>query len=182
MTEFVNVFAASYQVEDDPSRPVGERTHDFVAPGVSELSPAVEIAVTPATGGTWHGRFFGNHHGPNVVVNGPSPDVLVVVAAGVAYVVPVGSPSDCHVLPNWPVRSIHYAPHLGLVLLADFTGVAALGEGGAVRWEAKDLVSDGFTDVRLAQSTLVVGGYVAPEARDVETTLDLATGEVLDRR
>lgn len=182
MTEFVKEFAANYQVEDDPSQPVGERSFDFVATGVSELSPVVEVLVTPASGGTWHGRFFGNYEGPNVVVNGPSPDVLVVVAAGVAYVVPVDSPSDYRALPTWPVRSIHCAPLLGLVLLVDFTGVTALGEGGAVRWEAKDLVSDGFTSVRLAASTLVLGGYVAPEGRDVETTLDLATGAVLDRR
>ncbi|MCL3862096.1 hypothetical protein [Actinotalea sp. K2] len=182
MTEFVNLFAASYQVDDDPSRPVGERTFDFVTTGVAELAPAVEITITPATGDTWHGRFFGNYDGPNVVVNGPSPDVLVVVAAGVAYVVPVGSPPDYRALPAWPVRSVHCALPVGLVLLVDFTGVTALGEGGVVRWEAKDVVSDGFTDVLVTPSTVVVGGYVAPEARDVETTLDLATGAVVDRR
>ncbi len=182
MTEFVSVFAANYQVEDDPSLPVGERSYDFVAAGVSELSPVVEITVTPVAGSSWHGRFFGNYEGPNVVVSGPSPDVLVVVAAGVGYVVPVGSPSEYHALPMWPVRSIHCAPLLDLVLLADFTDVAALGEGGAVRWEVKDLVSDGFTDILLGASTVAVKGYVAPEGRDVETTIDLATGAVLDRK
>lgn len=182
LTNYVTAFSASYQVEDDPSLPVGERDYDFASTGVSQLSPAVEITVTPAAGSVWHGRFFGNYQGPNVVVNGPGPDVLTVVAAGVAYVVPVGSPSDYHVLPTWPVRSVHCAPLLGLVLLVDFTDVVALGEGGVVRWDVKNIVSDGFTEVLLVASTLVVRGYVAPEGRDVETTLDLATGAVLDRK
>jgi hypothetical protein len=182
MAEFVKAFAANYQVADDPSQPIGEHSYDFVTTGVSELSPAVEITVTPAAGAMWHGRFFGNYGGPNVVVNGPSPDVLVVAAAGVAYVVPVRSPSDYHVLHTWPVRSVQCAPLLGVVLLVDFTDVVALGEGGAVRWEARDLVSDGFTDILLEGSTLALKGYVAPEGRDVETTLDLATGAVLYRK
>jgi hypothetical protein len=180
MTEFVEVFAADYLVEEDLSRPAGKRSYDFLATGVAGLSPAVEILVTPDVGDMWHGRFFGNYEGPNVVVNGPCPDVLVVVAAGVVYVVPVGSPSDYHTLPIWPVRSIRCAPQLGLVLLVNFTDVTALGEGGAVQWEAKDLVSDGFTKVLLAATTLVVTGYVAVEGREIETTLDLASGAVLD--
>lgn len=182
MTEFIKDFAANYEVEDDPSQPLGERSFDFVAEGVSALAPSVEISVTPASGIPWHGRFFGDDVGLNVVANGPSPEVLVVVAAGVAYVVPVDSPSDYHPLAIWPVRSILCVPMLGLVLFLGFTGVVALGEGGTVRWEAMNLVSDGFTDSRLMASMLTVKGYVAPEGRDVETTLDLATGLVLERK
>lgn len=83
---------------------------------------------------------------------------------------------------NWLQRQGVAALSVALAIIFDFTGVVALGKGGTVRGEATNLVSDGFTDSQLMASMLTVKGYVAPEGRDVETTLDLATGLVLERQ
>ena len=181
LVELLNVFAADYQFVEDPSLPTGKHSYDFVAKNAPQLSPAVEITVTPNEGVAWHGRFFGNYDGPSFVVNGPSARALVTVASGVAYVVPVDSPSDFRVVPIWPVRCVRCDPSLGLVMLVSFTDVVALGEAGEPVWEQKNLASEGFTVVRLEGSTLVVSGFVAEKDREVKTTLDLASGEVLTK-
>ena len=180
--ELLNVFTADYSVIPDASLPVDAYSRDFVAPGVAMLSPAVEISVKCATGEAWHGRFFGDFGDAGIVVNGPGPGVLIVVAAGVAYVVQVNSPSTYRTASVWPIRSVRYSVTHKVVVLASFTDVEAIGDSGEIIWAVRGLVSDGFSDVRLEEHSLIVVGYDAPQGSDVEATLDLDSGTVIARQ
>lgn len=182
MTEFVRSFEPTYKVAEDPS-PFGRTvSFSFAGDDLPQLAPAVELEVTRPDGHAWHGDFYGLVDGLSAVVDGPGPDVLTVVAAGVGFVVPVSSPGDYTILGVRPVRAIECAPERGLVILAGYSDLVALGADGMVRWEARRLSSDGFAEVRLTSSAVVVRGYDAAEGHEVETTLDLATGEIVSRR
>jgi hypothetical protein len=181
VTQIRTAFRAEYDVEEAPALAVGESVFDFSAPGLAALAPAVEIQVTTRAGSQWRGRFFGGSVGTSVVLNGPAPKMVLVVASGVGYFVPVESPSEFRMIPFEPIHSVLVSEVLRTVCLVGFTGLVAIGGDGAVAWEARDLVSDGFTDAIVTGPTLVVKGYAAPESRTVATTLDLATGEVLER-
>jgi len=181
MTEFRLEFAAAYDVRDAPSQPMGESVFDFAAPNVATLAPAVEVAVTLHSGTEWFGRFFGDWGGLNVVVNGPAPDELFVVAGGVGYLVPVESPTTFRAIDFEFIRHVGVSSGLRSVFLVGETAVIALDKNGIIAWEARDLVSDGFTSVTLTAGSLVVRGFLAPEDRAVSVTLNLASGEVVTR-
>lgn len=181
MTEILTAFRAEYEIEAEASSSANVTAFDFSAPGLAGLAPAVEIRVTTSAGSEWHGRFFGGSVGMSVVLNGPASGTLLVIASGIGYLVPAEAPLEYRTIPFEPIRSVLVSATLQIVCLVGFTGLIAIDRHGAVAWETRDLVSDGFTDALVAGSTLVVRGYVAPEARTVATTLDLVSGDVIDR-
>ena len=181
MTEVLRAFRAEYDVETSFGWSAGEPGFDFSAPGLAALAPAVEIQVKTRAGSQWHGRFFGDSIGTSMVIDGPASGIVLVVASGVGYLVPVESPLEYRTIPFEPIRSVLVSGTLQMVCLVGFTGLVGLGGDGVVAWEARDLVSDGFTDALVAGSTLVVSGYVASEARIVSMTLQLASGDVIER-
>lgn len=156
----------------------------FVAAGVSELAPAISLNVSPGGGsGSWCGEFFGGHEDVSSVVLGVSlstGDGVLVVARGVGYLVPVGAPEVFEVVSLRPIRDVVVCASDGVALLVGYTDVVAVGAGGEL-WDSGRLVWDGFTSVRVGSGSVVVTGFDAPSGRDVEITLDLATGDVLSR-
>lgn len=63
-----------------------------------------------------------------------------------------------------------------------YTSVLALGVDLRDAWYARNLVSDGFTSYEVRSGLLVLRGFDAPSDTDVEISVDLATGQLLDRR
>lgn len=152
----------------------------FVAEGVSELAPAVSLAVTYA-GSTWVGDFFGGHENFSVVVPGVKGATLLVVAGGVAYIVPAARPDDYQVVSLRPIRDVLLSNQAGVVILVGYTTLGAVGAEGEM-WVSERLVWDGFTEVRIASGTVVLRGFDAPSGRDVEVSLDPLSGDVVSRR
>lgn len=181
MTEYMRAFSARYNVIEGAFMGSDDALLTFAAEGTPRLAPVVEIFVVSEAGSSWHGSFFGSADALSLLVSTADPGILLVIAGGVPYLVPVDQPETFRVLSLRPVREVHCAVAEGIVLLAGYSDLLALG-AGAVRWTVKRLASDGFYEVRVTSSTVVVRGYSAAEGHEVETTVDLASGAVLARR
>jgi hypothetical protein len=182
VTDFVEVFPARYSVSEGALVGSGRESLTFAAEGTPRLAPVVEIAVMSDAGSSWHGSFFGSADSLTLFVATADPGTLLVVAGGVPYLVPVDEPGKYLVLPLEPVRDVRCAGAERIVLLAGYSDLLALGADGAIRWTAKRLASDGFDEVRVTSLTVEVRSFDPAERREVETTVDLATGAVLARR
>src|SRR2546421_315467 len=72
----------------------------------------------------------------------PAPDDMLAVAGGYAYLVNTTTPERCVHLPLRPVTQIVSAVDEGLILLAGFHTVAAVGAAGLL-WETGKLSWEG---------------------------------------
>lgn len=90
----------------------------------------------------------------------------------------VEKPDRYEVLPIRPVREIIPVIDAKLMILVGYTSLLAVGVDG-VKWASPRLVSDGFSEVRVALSRVVVRGVSARDNMEIEITLDLATGEAV---
>ncbi len=138
----------------------------------------IAVSVTPSGGGAWLGIFaFGAPSGdsPSLLASAPHPREVVVVSRGLAIRVRADNPGLWSEVPAFPVREVLVAPENGLLLLADFTKVAAIGARG-VAWVTERLSMDG---VRLLE---VRGGHLIGQADDptggspAEFSVDLRSG------
>lgn len=180
MTECDSTFPAGYEL--GTFSPESEKPdHTFLTEGVSRLAPALEVTVTTAGGREWSGEFFGGRDSLTKLVHGPAPDLLVAVAGGVGYIVPVNSPADYSVIPLRPVTEVRPVLAIGLLICVGLTALSAIGPDGKLRWISPRLVADGFAEVRIAASSIVARGWDAPAHREVEVTLDTRSGEIVAR-
>jgi hypothetical protein len=180
MEDCVDACPATYAVEVGIEEPQDCLEFEFTASGVSLLTPAIDLLVVLDSGRKWRGRFFGGREGLNQLRRSPNPNVLVVVAGGVAYLVPVDAPRNYLVLPIQPVREVFSSPRCSALVIVGFTKLLAVGADGEVMWASPRLVADGFSEVRLGDEVIVVRGREVGSGRDIEITLDLSSGEVLD--
>jgi hypothetical protein len=167
----------TYDVEE-VSAPYGAADVRFVGDDVTALAPSYGIVVTTLNDLRWQGEVFGGRDTLNRIVSGPDSEHLVLVAGGVGYVVPVDTPEDYAVVPVRPVADVVVVRDSGLVICVGLTKIAAVGAGGTVLWVSPQVTADGIASVRVTSSLIVVTGWDAPLNRQVETTLDLQSGEV----
>ena len=144
----------------------------------SMLAPALEVDVTTAAGNRWSASIFGGRTGLTQSANSPNSSTLLCVAGGIPYLILVEKPDRYEVLPIRPVREIIPVIDAKLMILVGYTSLLAVGVDG-VKWASPRLVSDGFSEVRVALSRVVVRGVSARDNMEIEITLDLATGEAV---
>lgn len=145
---------------------------------------AMLLQVRPREGGAFLATCslgFKDPSLPTGVFSTPSPDHLLALAGGYAYLVDTLHPEACLHLPMKPVvdaRAVAPTPELpnGLILLAGFHTVLAVDAGG-VRWESKRLTWEGLTLTHAEGPTLHGTGWNMMSNKDVPFTLDLRTGE-----
>jgi hypothetical protein len=173
---------AGFHVEllDSPPGRVDVRTFAGERSGLASPGEALELHVAPDGAEDWVGRFAGGYPSPaalTVVCEGPRPGQLVVVNRGAGYLVPVDDPDAAVELDLGPIVGLLVSRDPALVLVADFTTLAAFTPEGR-RWSA-EVSWDG---VRLGEveGPVVRGqGWDAPSGRDVAFEVELATGRVL---
>ena len=139
---------------------------------------ALYLQVRPETGGSFAGTCalgFGDPSLPSGLWACPRPDDLLVVAGGYAYRIDVTNPAHCEFLPMRPVASILVARTEGLLLLAGFNHVLALGAEG-VRWATDRLSWEGVTMGEVRDGKLHGQGWDMFADREVPFTVDLQTG------
>lgn len=161
----------------------GMRRIEFRASGGLGPAPRVEIVVVPhgaAVG--WIGEFYGHRDGVDLVAHTPDPESLLVVSGGVAYWIPASAPEEFGVVGFEPVRSVHCHAGSDVLILEGYSRLAAIDSAGDLAWQSTQLVSDEFSEVRLAASVVVARGYSAPDDDEVEVTLDGATGALVSKR
>lgn len=106
----------------------------------------------------------------------PAPDDLLVVAGGYGYLIHTTDPAHCEFLPIRPITAVLPAPEDGLLLLAGFNDVLALGADG-VRWQTSRLSWEGITLREVRGGRLHGDGWDMFTDREVPFTVDLRTGE-----
>src|SRR4051812_17063835 len=120
-------FPAAYSVVE-----VGETAKDhpplreFRSPGDAATEPCIDVFVCASGDRRWLGRFYGRRGDANALAHTPDPDHLLVVAGGIPYWVPAESPEAFKVIAFQPVRGVHCAPGVELLVLEGCTGLVVL--------------------------------------------------------
>jgi hypothetical protein len=137
--------------------------------------------VSPERGEPWIGRFDGGYPSPKavtLVTNGAHGDDLVVVNRGAGFVVSATRPDEALDLQVTPVVGVAVDRAAGLVLVADFTSVTAVGPTGKL-WTV-DVSWDGVELAGVDNGVLAGRGWDAPEGRHVPFAVEVATGRILN--
>ena len=140
---------------------------------------AVVVQVRPAEGGKFLATCalgFNDASLPSGVSACPDPHHLLAIAGGYGYLIDTRDPATCDFLPLRPIVSALPAPGEGLLLLAGFHEVLALGAGG-VRWQTARLSWEGVTLREIADGALVGDGWDMFTDREVPFRVDLLTGK-----
>jgi hypothetical protein len=101
------------------------------------------VLIRPASGKSWVGIFaFGYEEPPATSrIVTPDPDRVCIISPGAAYIVQADDPSTYQQIPVLPVLDVRSIPEHRLLVLADFTRMAAFGRNGIlwtspqVRWD-----------------------------------------------
>ena len=136
------------------------------------------LEVTAESGESWIGRFRAGYYDPNAITAVcalPDPTKLCVVCAGQAYIVPVSDPGEWEDGAVFPVMDVRAAPERDMVLLADFIRIAAYTREG-LAWRSARLSFDGLRITDITDAEVRGCGWSAPEGKEVEFRVDLATG------
>lgn len=139
---------------------------------------AMLLTVKPVTGGTFLATCalgFRDPKLPSGVWACPQADDLLAVAGGYAYLVNTREPERCVFLPLRPVVEVLQVPDSGLVLLAGFHTVAAIGADGLL-WETAKLSWEGVTLGEVSGGKLSGLGWDMKTDREVPFEVDLRTG------
>jgi hypothetical protein len=140
---------------------------------------ALLLNVKPASGGALLATCalgFRDPVLPSGIFTCPRADDLLAVAGGYAYLIDTLAPERCVHLPLRPVTQVLQAPEAGLILLAGFHHVAAVGVDGLL-WQSARLSWEGVTLTEVRDQQLHGVGWSLPANREVPFTVDLATGE-----
>jgi hypothetical protein len=113
---------------------------------------------------------------PRGVFPCPRPDDLLAIAGGYAYLVNTQHPERCLHLPLRPITAVLSTPQEGLILLAGFHHVLALGKDG-IHWQTARLSWEGVTLMQVRDGQLHGLGWNMQTDREVPFAIDLASGE-----
>src|SRR5450432_1052470 len=136
MLEHDLAFPHSYEVEELPELP-GSGRFDvavlyFPPPKSRPDHNGLWLKIVPATGKSWIGVFafrFDPPHGLSRVVSTPDPDRVCIVSGSAGYLVKVDNPETWEEVVI-PVLSVLSLPEHELLVLSDFTSLAAYGRNG----------------------------------------------------
>jgi hypothetical protein len=158
----LSAFPRQYEIDERPGYP--ERYEHPVLNFEATLSlgqassEVAELLFFPNSGGYWRGRFrVGMSSCPTLVSTTPNSEDCLVVAGGIAYLVNVAQKTADHIYMNYPITQIVEAPASELLIIADFSDIAALGSAG-LRWK-EHLVADDLRILSINQNTLRYQGF-----------------------
>jgi hypothetical protein len=178
-------FAQSWRAEVLRAAPLIAPARQFVyprrVPGEEDAMGrgALQLLVHPAKGGTFLATCALGYRGEGLasgVFACPRADDMLAVAGGYAYLVDTLAPEHCVHLPMRPVARVLEAADEGLLLLAGFHTVCAVGASG-LRWETAKLSWEGVELGEVRDGVLHGRGWNMQTDREVEFTVDLKTGK-----
>jgi hypothetical protein len=174
-------FATNYTVELNPEQPGtgwGDSRRALVRPGVNE---AVVARVTPDIGLPWLAVDGATSAPSPLLCATPNPDVLCFYPGSNEFGGVLIDVRNATVVAEFGenIRTAYGSREVGLVLLASWTEIIAVGVEGIV-WESGRVALDDLTVVSVGPSGIVCEGLVDDFAVPSRFTLDPATGEHLD--
>jgi hypothetical protein len=139
------------------------------------------LRVSAASGRKWIGVFKFGYSAPPVVsrvVSSPDPNRVCVLSEGAAYLVRADEPEAWERIPATPVLDVRCVLEQGLLILADFTHMAALDRNGLV-WQSPRVCWDGLKIVSITSETIEGTGYDPTSSHESRFLVDLKTGRSL---
>lgn len=177
-------FPANYRLEVSPEFP-GSGEWGCPGHGFAQNGDATEFLATGAdivvrvetdTETEWVGSFGGGMlAGRSGLYGTPDPDALLVQCDGTAHLLNVCHPERGSAVLSSQATQVVPAPEHGLVLVASFIAIAAVGAEG-VAWKSDRLCWDDLRIVTVTPTEVVCTGEFMPTA---EFTVDPATGRQL---
>ncbi len=160
--------------------PARQFVYPQVVPGEEDAIArgAMLLQVRPPTGGTFLATCalgFRDPALPSGVWSCPAPDELLAVAGGYGYRVDTRNPAVCDFLPQRPITAVLPAVAEGMLLLAGFHTVVALGAAG-VLWQTARLSWEGVTLRAVRDGQLHGDGWDMFSDREKPFSVDLRTG------
>ena len=140
---------------------------------------ALLLEVKPATGGAFLATCALGFRSPNALTgvwSCPRPDDLLAVAGGYAYLADTLAPERPLHLPLRPVSQVLPSPEAGLLLIAGFHAIAAIGPTGLI-WQTARLTWEGLSLGGIRDGELHGLGWDMRTDREIPFTVDLATGK-----
>lgn len=153
-----------------PQRVAGEE--DALARG------ALLLRVKPSSGGSFLATCALGFRGPSAlsgIWSCPRPDDILAIAGGYAYLADTLAPERPLHLSLRPVTEVLPASDAGLLILAGFHTIAAIGATGFL-WETARLTWEGLTLNGIRDGQLHGLGWDMRTDRDLPFTVDLSTG------
>jgi hypothetical protein len=160
--------------------PARQFTYPMHIPGEEDALKrgALLLDVKPLIGGNFLATCalgFKDTNLPSGVYACPRPDDLLALAGGYAYLVDTLNPSRCLHIPLQPVTQLYAAPANGLLFLAGFHTIAAIGANG-LRWQTQRLTWEGVIISGVKNGRLHGTGWNLPSDTEVPFQIDLETG------
>ncbi len=187
MLEIDLAFPRSYEVQEIGELPgtggFAYPTIFFPPPQTRPEHDGLWVTVKAENGKQWIGNFkFGCSSPPafSRIVSSPDPRKMCVISNGAAYLVNADGPDEWEKVPIIPVLDVRQIPEHGLLILSDFTRLAAYGSCG-LAWRSPRVCWDGLEIVRVTHDTIDGVGYdptnsITHESRFI---VDLKTGRSL---
>lgn len=136
------------------------------------------VRVMPNEGTPWLGRFQWGDEGLTGVYRTPNDSVLCAIARGRAYLVDAFNPRDPAAAACEPVRVVKRALAPKLLLLADYTKIAAYGTTG-LAWVSDPVSWDGVEITEIGNELLAGRAWDPALGKRVPFVVDLRTGSQL---
>jgi hypothetical protein len=175
-------FPRSYEVRvleaAPPVHPVEKLYHYPVEMEEGDRSGAY-VRVVPQRGPAWVGFFalgFDSDQVVSEVCSSPDPNSFCTVVGGYAYVVKADDPAQWFRVEQRPVVDLRVVSQQGLLLLAGFTTITAVGNAG-IAWITERLSWEGLTITDIKGDKLLGRGWDALGDKEVPFEVDLKTGK-----
>jgi len=139
---------------------------------------ALEVLITPAAGERFLATCALGFNSPSVptgIWSCPHPDWVCAVAGGYAYLIDTSSPGTWEQIEFRPVVEVRALAEKELLVFVGFHSLLGWGRDG-VRWKTPRLTSEGLRLGRVADGHLQGWGWDMRTDREVEFSVDLATG------
>ena len=123
------------------------------------------------------GKFEYGAEGISGFYKTPNPNTVCCILQGLAYWVPVLSPTSYQVIPSTPVKSIIPILNLKLLIFIDYTRLTAFNESG-LAWRTASISWDDI-QIDSVDAEYVRGrGWDSPREEFAPFTVELRTGAV----
>ena len=143
----------------------------------------VWLKIRSSNGEPWVGVFAFGYSSPSAVsrvISTPDPEALCVVSRGAAYIVRPDEPNAWQQMRVLPIIDVRVLPEHQMLLLADYTKLIALGNGG-VLWKSSGLCGDDLKILRITSKVVEGTGYGPASSGESRFSVDIKTGRSLLR-
>jgi len=139
------------------------------------------LKIRAASGRSWVGVFASGYPSPPAfsrVVSSPDPNRACVISSGAAYIVNTDEPETWEQVPIIPALEIRVIPEHQLLVLADFTKLAAYGNSG-LAWRSPQVCWNELKILSVAQDVIEGVGYDPTNLGQLRFAVDIKTGRSL---